>query len=117
PATDDATDASGNALRIDWQARFSELETVLESERATTAARAQQQDERLAGLQAELAAARNRSGPEVSAPRPAKPLPIGSTVRVLVREQEGTEVVYPLGRHNTIGRTPDNDIQVNTTFV
>ena len=44
-------------------------------------------------------------------------MPIGTTLRVLVREEDGTEVVYPLGRHTTIGRTPDNDIQVNTTFV
>jgi chromosome segregation ATPase len=37
--------------------------------------------------------------------------------RVLVRQVDGVEVVYPLGRRTTIGRTPDNDIQVDTTFI
>jgi hypothetical protein len=37
--------------------------------------------------------------------------------RVLVRKVDGVDVVYPLGRRTTIGRTPDNDIQVDTTFI
>jgi chromosome segregation ATPase len=37
--------------------------------------------------------------------------------RVLIRTEDGVDVVYPLGRRTTIGRTPDNDIQVDTTFI
>jgi chromosome segregation ATPase len=38
-------------------------------------------------------------------------------VRVLIRQVDGVDVVYPLGKRTTIGRTPDNDIQVDTTFI
>ena len=37
--------------------------------------------------------------------------------RVLIRDIDGVEVVYPLGKRTTIGRTPDNDIQIDTTFI
>jgi hypothetical protein len=37
--------------------------------------------------------------------------------RVLIRQVDGVDVVYPLGKRTTIGRTPDNDIQVDTTFI
>jgi chromosome segregation ATPase len=37
--------------------------------------------------------------------------------RVLIAQVDGAEVVYPLGRRTTIGRTPDNDIQIDTTFI
>ena len=37
--------------------------------------------------------------------------------RLLVRQEEGTGISYPLGRRTTIGRTPDNDIQIDTTYV
>jgi chromosome segregation ATPase len=37
--------------------------------------------------------------------------------RVLVRNEDGVDVVYPLGKRTTIGRTPDNDIQVDTSFI
>lgn len=37
--------------------------------------------------------------------------------RFLVRDEAGMEVGYPLGMRTTIGRTPDNDIQVDQTFI
>ncbi len=37
--------------------------------------------------------------------------------RALVRLHGGAEVVYPIGRRTTIGRMPDNDIQLDTTNV
>ncbi len=106
-------------LRIDWQARFIELEKVHEADRAAADEKAREYEQRLAELQAALEAERNRQ-PACAAPAAAAqgtPVPIGTVLRVLVREEDGTEFVYPLGRHTTIGRTPDNDIQVNTTFV
>jgi hypothetical protein len=38
-------------------------------------------------------------------------------VRVLLRQENGEEIRYPLGRRTTIGRTPDNDIQIDTTYI
>lgn len=38
-------------------------------------------------------------------------------VRVLIRQEGGADVVYPLGRRTTIGRTAENDIQIDTTYV
>ena len=37
--------------------------------------------------------------------------------RVLIREIDGAEVVFTLGKRTTIGRTPDNDIQIDTSFI
>ncbi len=117
PAPAPAPTAGDPLARIDWQARFNELEAVLESERAHAAARARAQDENLARLNSALEAARAGATQDGHDGMPPRQLPIGSSLRVLVREEAGTEFVYPLGRHTTIGRTPDNDIQVNTTFV
>ena len=38
-------------------------------------------------------------------------------LRVLVLQGESGQVVYPVGRRTTIGRTPDNDIQIDATNV
>jgi len=38
-------------------------------------------------------------------------------VRLLLREEGGAEIPYALGRRTTIGRTPDNDIQIDTTYI
>jgi chromosome segregation ATPase len=37
--------------------------------------------------------------------------------RLLVRSKDGHEVVHVLGRKTTIGRTPDNDLQIDASFV
>jgi chromosome segregation ATPase len=37
--------------------------------------------------------------------------------RLLVRTEGETEVVHVLGRKTSIGRTPDNDVQIDTKFV
>jgi hypothetical protein len=131
----DAEEALGAALRArpapsgaarsagepDWQARCIELDAALQAERASAADRGEAQEMRFAAIEAELAAVRERLAAAPSDDTLERPLhgprPIGSVLRVLVREEGGAEVVYPLGRHTTIGRTPDNDIQVNTTFV
>ena len=38
-------------------------------------------------------------------------------VRLLVHSQDGHEVVHVLGRRTTIGRTPDNDLQIDASFI
>jgi hypothetical protein len=42
--------------------------------------------------------------------------PEGAT-RLLVRAESGADVVHVLGRKTSIGRTPDNDLQVETKFI
>jgi chromosome segregation ATPase len=37
--------------------------------------------------------------------------------RLLVRSQDGHEVVHVLGRKTTIGRTPDNDLLIDASFI
>ncbi|HUG72155.1 MAG TPA: FHA domain-containing protein [Steroidobacteraceae bacterium] len=59
-----------------------------------------------------------RLGQEDSGARPGlkvvgDPLP----ERYLESVEDGTEAVHPLGRRTTIGRTPDNDIQIVATFI
>ena len=103
--------------------RCAELSSALESEREAGIERAQLQEGRLAALEVELDAMRVRlqaqdvQASEESTARAAQPRPVGSALRVLVRDEGGAQVVYPLGRHTTIGRTPDNDIQVNASYV
>jgi hypothetical protein len=92
------------------QARCAELEAALEAGRAR-AARPEQQP---TAASPPIAAT---PAPAASQTAAAPALPLGTVLRVLVRLEGDTEVVYPLGRHTTIGRTPDNDIQVNATFV
>jgi len=53
-------------------------------------------------------------------PRPAPPaveVPLENMTRLLVREQDGVEEVHALGRRTTVGRTPENDIMLDTGFI
>ena len=43
--------------------------------------------------------------------------PLENMARLLVREQDGTEFVHTLGRRTTVGRTPDNEIVLDTGFI
>lgn len=38
-------------------------------------------------------------------------------LRLLTRMEGGTEVVHVLGRKTTVGRTPDNDLQIDAKFI
>jgi hypothetical protein len=40
-----------------------------------------------------------------------------TVTRLLVRSKDGHEVVHVLGRKTTIGRTPDNDLQIDASFI
>jgi predicted nucleic acid-binding Zn-ribbon protein len=50
------------------------------------------------------------------ADEPADPAPEGAT-RLLVRASGESEVVHVLGRRTTVGRTPDNDLQIDASFI
>jgi chromosome segregation ATPase len=47
---------------------------------------------------------------------PGTPLPEGST-RLLIYHQDGREIVHVLGRKTSVGRTPDNDLQIDAKFI
>jgi predicted nucleic acid-binding Zn-ribbon protein len=47
---------------------------------------------------------------------PADPAPEGAT-RLLVRATGDSEVVHVLGRRTTVGRTPDNDLQIDAHYI
>src|SRR5262249_29467178 len=47
---------------------------------------------------------------------PAAELPDGAT-RLLIHSEDGREVVHVLGRKTSIGRTPDNDLQLEAKFI
>jgi len=59
-----------------------------------------------------------RLGREEPRPAPvATDVPLENMTRLLVREQEGVEEVHTLGRRTTVGRTPENDIMLDTGFI
>ncbi|MBK7116286.1 MAG: FHA domain-containing protein [Proteobacteria bacterium] len=59
-----------------------------------------------------------RLGRDDTGARPVlKEAPLENIVRVLIRQEGGAEVMYPIGRHTTVGRTPENDIQIDTTYI
>jgi len=53
---------------------------------------------------------------ELEAVSPPVP-PAESPVRALVRQDGGGELIYPVGKRTTIGRTPDNDVQIDAPNV
>ena len=89
------------------QARIAaERQRRLESEAHASAAL-------LGNLQQNMA----RLGSDDTGARLALKPPVEAIVRTLVREEGGAEITYQLGRRTTIGRTPENDIQLDTTFI
>jgi chromosome segregation ATPase len=52
----------------------------------------------------------NQAAPQV----PAGGLTV---LRVLIRQEGGSDVVYPISRRTSVGRTPDNDIQVDASWI
>lgn len=60
----------------------------------------------------------HRLGREESGSRPAlRAAPPENPKRVLIRQEGNAEVVYPVGRRTSIGRTQENDIQIDTVHV
>lgn len=44
------------------------------------------------------------------------PVPEGAT-RLLISREQGREIVHMLGRKTSVGRTPDNDLQIDAKFI
>jgi chromosome segregation ATPase len=57
-----------------------------------------------------------REAADSDAPDSAEPAADGAT-RLLIHTEEGREVVHVLGRKTSIGRTPDNDLQIDAKFI
>jgi chromosome segregation ATPase len=99
------------------QARVRELEEQLRqaSERV---ARLESEAHASAALLGNLQQNMERLGRDDTGSRPAlNEASIETGVRVLIRQEGGAEVMYPIGRHTSIGRTPENDIQIDTTYI
>jgi chromosome segregation ATPase len=108
-AAEDAVNRLESEARV-RNVRIEELEkanyqwrTTLEEARQTATDTAANQGLRDAAQAAETPAA-------------AEPVPEGAA-RLLIHTEEGREVVHVLGRRTSIGRTPDNDLQIDAKFV
>jgi len=94
-------------------ARIDELEKSNQQWRAVEEARHGSTDT------AANAALREAARPHAEAAAAAQenaPLPDGAT-RLLIQSEGGREIVHVLGRKTSIGRTPDNDVQIDAKFV
>src|SRR6478735_4483281 len=98
------------------EARIRELEQQLHKS-GDRVQRLESEAHASAALLANLQQNMNRLGRDDTGPRPVLKEVLPETVRVLVRQEGGADVVYRLARRTTIGRTAENDIQVDTTFV
>ena len=58
-----------------------------------------------------------RLGRDDTGARPVMKEPVDVGLKVLIRQEGGANVVYPLGKRTTIGRTSENDIQIDTSYV
>jgi hypothetical protein len=56
------------------------------------------------------------SGRQVEEEAGAEPVPDGAT-RLLIHSEDGREIVHVLGRKTSIGRTPDNDLQLDAKYI
>jgi len=85
----------------------------LRGELAAGAARIARQEAALGEARAALGRLPLRAAGPASS---AVPVPAGAT-RLLVHKDGNSEIVHVLGRRTTIGRTADNDLQLDTRFI
>lgn len=121
----------GAAVHDAQQQQISTLQGSLAAEQARVAdltQQLQQVTERLGHLESEAHASAallgnlqqniERLGRDDTGTRPAlKEVALDNVVRVLIRQEGGADVMYPIGKRTTIGRTPENDIQIDTTYI
>lgn len=98
------------------EARMRELESQLRQS-AERVQRLESEAHASAALLGSLQQNMERLGRDDTGSRPVVKEPLSDLVRMLVRQDGGADVLYRLGRRTTIGRTPDNDVQIDTTFV
>jgi len=123
-AAEDTINRHESELRAD-RLRIEELTRLNDDWRATLEAARQSLDERdalIRRLEAETAHSTalldqiQHNVRFLETPAPGSPQPETAT-RLLIRSEGDGEVVHVLNRKTSIGRTPENDIQIDTKFV
>ena len=111
--------ASGEAVnRLESEARSREAR-IAELEKATQMWRAALEEMRLNSTDIRPRAALRNVAPRVGEDEPpahAEAVPDGA-VRLLIQTAGGREIVHVLGRRTCIGRTPENDLQIEANCV
>jgi chromosome segregation ATPase len=97
----------------EWHAMVDEARTAL-TERDSLIQRLEEEATNSAVLIGQIQQSMRRLDPSNSGPHEA--MPEGAT-RLLIRTDGDTEVVHVLGRKTSIGRTPDNDLQIDAKFI
>ena len=108
-----AAEEAVNRLEFEARARNARIE---ELEKSSQQLRATLEEVARAAPAAEPVAASGGVRREDEVERTVSPAPDGAT-RLLIRTDDGREVVYVLGRKTSVGRTPDNDLQIDAKFI
>jgi chromosome segregation ATPase len=96
--------------------RWRALEEARHAAAESAAGYAPAPQEPATAAQPEGEVARARAGGGAAAAPAAEPAPDGAA-RLLIRSDGERELVHVLGRRTSIGRTPDNDLQIDAQFI
>jgi chromosome segregation ATPase len=115
------TDLRGKSVRVDeleqtnheWHLRVDQARSAL-TEKEALIHRLEEEAANSSVLIGQIQQSMKRLDPAISGTHEA--LPEGAT-RLLIRADGESEVVHVLGRKTTIGRTPDNDLQIDAKFI
>jgi chromosome segregation ATPase len=115
------TDLRGKNARVDeleqtnheWHLRVDAARSAL-TEKEALISRLEEEAANSSVLIGQIQQSMKRLDPAVSGTHEA--LPEGAT-RLLIRSDGESEVVHVLGRKTSIGRTPDNDLQIDAKFI
>ena len=116
------TDARSKGTRVDelekinndWRATVEEARHAI-ADRDVLIERLEQETAASAMLVGHIQKSVNRLDSDAP-PRVSEPSADGAT-RLLIRTDGESEVVHVLGRKTTVGRTPDNDLQIDAKFI
>jgi chromosome segregation ATPase len=118
------TEARGKSARVDelekinsdWRATVEEARHAI-SDRDVLIERLEQETAASAVLVGHIQKSITRlDNNDAPPPRVSEPTADGAT-RLLIRTDGESEVVHVLGRKTTVGRTPDNDLQIDAKFI
>jgi hypothetical protein len=101
-------------INNDWRATVEEARHAI-ADRDVLIERLEQETAASAMLVGRIQKSVNRLDSDAP-PRVSEPAADGAT-RLLIRTDGETEVVHVLGRKTTVGRTPDNDLQIDAKFI
>ncbi|HKD53630.1 MAG TPA: FHA domain-containing protein, partial [Steroidobacteraceae bacterium] len=107
-----AAEDTVHRLELDVRNRSARIEQL---ERSTAQQRATTEGARPAGSDT-AAGATPEAQRQAEEPAAVETAPDGAT-RLLIHRDGGREIVHVLGRKTSIGRTPDNDLQLDAKFV